>query len=159
MRISYCYCGLMTWNYEHSVATNASKRALWALYSNVESWPIWDRGIKNISLDGEFKEGAKGNIEPEGQGTLSYRIVSADQERGFSDETAVKDLGASVKFVHSFSDLPDGKIQLTHHVTISCPGKEEVEEKMGVGITSGIPDTMESLVRMAIFLEKICKFP
>ena len=55
----------MTWDFEHNIATNASKKALWALYSSVESWPIWDQGIENISLDGEFKEGAKGKIEPD----------------------------------------------------------------------------------------------
>ena len=147
----------MTWDFEHNIATNASKKALWALYSNVESWPIWDQGIENISIDGEFKEGSKGKIELEGQGILGYRIVLADPEKGFTNETVIDDLGASVKFVHTFSYLPDGKIQLTHHVTIFCPGKEEIEERIGVGITSGIPKAMKSLARMSIFLDKIYK--
>ncbi|MCL4349983.1 MAG: hypothetical protein M1414_06880 [Candidatus Thermoplasmatota archaeon] len=148
----------MTWNFEHSITTKASKKALWALYSNVESWPIWDQGIENISLDGEFKEGAKGKIEPDGQGIMSYRIVFADPDKGFSDETIMDDIGAYLKFVHTFTDLSDGKIQLTHHVSISCPGKEEFEEKLGTGTSFGIPGTMESLARMAIFLDKFCKF-
>ncbi len=152
------YCNIMTWEFEHTIATSARKKELWALYSNIESWPLWDHGIENISLDEEFREGAKGKIKPEGQDLLNYMITWAEPEKGFSDETFIDGFGATVKFIHTFSDLPDGKVCLTHHITISCPGKEEVEEKIGEGTSSGVPRTMESLTRMAIFLEKICKF-
>ena len=90
MHISYGYCGIMTWEFEHSIVTNARKETIWALYSRVESWPLWDHGIEDISLDGAFREGTKGKIKPEGQGLLSYRITLTDPEKGFSDETIIE---------------------------------------------------------------------
>ena len=83
----------MTWEFEHSIVTNARKEIIWALYSRVESWPLWDHGIEDISLDGALREGTKGKIKPEGQGLLSYRITLADPEKGFSEETVIDVLG------------------------------------------------------------------
>ena len=158
MRISYGYCGIMTLEFEHSIVTNAKKEIIWDLYSRVESWPLWDHGIERISLDGAFREGTKGKIKPEGQGLLSYRITLADSEKGFSEETVIDDLGATIEFVHTFSDLPDGKTRLKNHITVLCPDKEGTEKEIGEGISSGVPKTMENIAMMAIIIEKICKF-
>lgn len=158
MCISYLYCGIMTWEFEHSIVTKARKETLWALYSRVESWPLWDHGIEGISLDGAFREGTKGKIKPEGQGALSYRITLADPEEGFSDETVIDELGAKIKFAHTFSDLPDGKTHLTNHLTVICLDNEEIEKEIGEGISSGVPKTMENVALMANIIEKICKF-
>ena len=157
MRISHGYCGIMTWEFEHSIVTNPRKETVWALYSRVESWPLWDHGIEDISLDGALREGTKGKIKPEGQGLFSYRITLADPEKGFSEETVIDDLGATIEFVHTFSDLPDGKTRLANHITVLCPDKEGTEKEIGEGISSGVPKTMENIAMMAIIIEKICK--
>ena len=158
MRILYVYCGIMTWEFEHSIVTKARKETIWALYSRVESWPLWDHGIEDVSLEGAFREGTRGKIKPEGQGLLSYRITLADSEKGFSDETVIDDLGATIEFDHTFSDLPDGGVLLTNHVTVRCPDKEGTEREIGEGISSGVPKTMENITMMAIIIKKICKF-
>lgn len=88
---------------------------------------------------------------------MDYEITLADPDKGYSDETVIEDLKATIKFIHTFSDLPDGNIRLTNHVTIICPGKEEMEKEMGKDLTSGVPRTMENIARMAIFMEKACK--
>ncbi len=147
----------MTWEFEHSIITDARKDEIWTLYSNVESWPLWDHGIEDISLDGEFMEGTNGKIKIEGQGYLNYRITMADPDKGYTDETVIEDLKTTIEFVHTFVDLPDGKIRLTNHVTILCPGKEEMEKEIGGSIASGVPQTMENIARMAIFMEKTCR--
>ena len=157
MRISLGYCGIVTWEFEHSIVTNPRKETIWALYSRVESWSFWDHGIEDKSLDVAFREGTKGKIKPEGQGLLSYRITLADSENGFSDETVIDNLGATMEFVHTLSDLPDGKTRLTNHITVLCPDKEGTEREIGEGISSGVPKTMENIAMMAIIIEKICK--
>lgn len=147
----------MTWEFEHSIITDARKDEIWTLYSNVESWPLWDHGIEDISLDGEFMEGTNGKIKMEGQGYLNYRITMADPDKGYTVETVIEDLKTTIEFIHTFVDLPDGKIRLTNHVTILCPGKEEMEKEIGGSIASGVPQTMENIARMAIFMEKTCR--
>ncbi len=157
MCISYGYCGIMTWEFEHSIVTSAKKQTIWELYSGVESWTVWDHGIESVSLEGEFKEGVHGKIKPEGQELLSYEITFADPDKGFSDETVIDNLGATIEFIHTFSSLPDGKTRLTNHITVNCPDKEEMEKEIGNGISSGVPKTMENVARMAVFIEKMCK--
>ncbi|MCL4346151.1 MAG: hypothetical protein M1375_04665 [Candidatus Thermoplasmatota archaeon] len=147
----------MTWEFEHSILTEAGKETIWTLYSNIESWPLWDHGIEDVSLDGEFKQGSHGKIKLEGQASLTYRITLADPDKGFSDETIVDDLGSTIKFIHTFSNLPEGKIRLTNRVVVLCSGNEEMEREIGEGVSSGVPGTMENMARMAIFMEKICK--
>jgi hypothetical protein len=157
MRILYGYCGIMAWEFEHSIVTSAKKQIIWELYSRVESWIIWDHGIESVSLEGEFKKGVHGKIKPEGQELLSYKITLADPDKGFSDETVIDNLGANIEFIHTFSSLPDGKTRLTNHIKVNCPDKEEMEKEIGNGISSGMPKTMENVARMAVFIEKICK--
>jgi hypothetical protein len=147
----------MTWEFEHSIVTDARKNEIWTLYSNVESWPLWDHGIEDISLDGEFMEGTNGKIKMEGQGYLNYRITMADPDKGYTVETVIEDLKTTIEFIHTFVDLPDGKIHLTNHVTILCLDKEEMEKEIGGSIASGVPQTMENIARMAIFMEKTCR--
>lgn len=151
------YCDKITWEFEYSIETDATKEEIWALYSNAESCPLWDQEIEDISLDGEFSEGTKGKIKPEGQRYLNYEITLADPDKGYSFETVIDDLKATVKFIHTFSDLQDGKIRLTNHVTILCLGKEEIEKEIEEGLTPGVPQTMENIPMMAIFMEKACK--
>ena len=157
MRISYGYCVIMTWEFEHSIVTSAKKQIIWELYSRVESWTIWDHGIESVSLEGEFKEGVNGKIKSEGQELLSYKITLANPDKGFSDETVIDNLGAKIEFIHTFSSLPDGKTQLTNHIIVNCPDREEMEKEIGNGISSGVPKTMENVARTAVFIEKICK--
>ena len=157
MRISYGYCVIMTWEFEHSIVTSAKKQIIWELYSRVESWTIWDHGIESVSLGGEFKEGVNGKIKSEGQELLSYKITLANPDKGFSDETVIDNLGAKIEFIHTFSSLPDGKTQLTNHIIVNCPDREEMEKEIGNGISSGVPKTMENVARTAVFIEKICK--
>ena len=157
MRISYGYCVIMTWEFEHSIVTSAKKQIIWELYSRVESWTIWDHGIESVSLGGEFKEGVNGKIKSEGQELLSYKITLANPDKGFSDETVIDNLGAKIEFIHTFSSLPDGKTQLTNHIIVNCPDKEEMEKEIGNGISSGVPKTMDNVARTAVFIEKICK--
>ena len=157
MRILCGYYGIMTWEFEHSIVTRAKKQIIWELYSRVESWTIWDHGIESVFLKGEFKEGVHGKIKPVRQELLSYKITFVDPAKGFSDETVIDDLGATIEFIHAFSSSPDGKTRLTNHITVNCPDKEEMEEEIGNDISSGLPKTMENVVGMAVLIEKICK--
>jgi hypothetical protein len=66
--------GKEIWEYEHSIEGEVSRSALWGLYSDVTTWPEWDKGIERIRLDGEFSEGACGAIKPVGQDQLRLRV-------------------------------------------------------------------------------------
>ncbi len=139
----------MAWEYKHSMEEEVDAKSIWALYSDVSSWPAWDKGIGKIELDGDFRKGAKGTITLSGQGPLHYVLLDVTPNSGFSDETDILDLGLKVRFVHSIEDLHNGKTRITHKVYITGKNVETMGPKIGPLITDGIPEAMESLVKIA----------
>ncbi len=140
---------VVMWEYSHSVEADVSKRAVWKLYSDVSSWPSWDKGIEQISLDSEFMEGMGGMIKSEGQNELPYRLTEVSAESAFSDEMEIPGAGVTIRFEHTIEDLGHGRIKITHHVVIFGPNADSLGPQIGPGITSSIPETMESLVKLA----------
>ncbi len=96
------------WEFEHSEEGVASRSALWALYSDVMTWPEWDKGIEWIRLDGEFREGASGTIKPVGQDQLPFRLTKVTVGGGFSDETEIPGAGVTIGFKHTSNRLAKG---------------------------------------------------
>jgi len=137
------------WEFEHTEEGESTKRALWALYSDVKTWPEWDKGIEWISLDGEFREGTSGTIKPAGQDQLPFRLTSVTVDGGFSDETEIPGAGVTIGFKHTIESTGRGRCRITHRVSISGPGAESLAPEIGPGMAEGIPETMRSLLKMA----------
>jgi hypothetical protein len=141
--------GKAIWEYEHSIEGDVSRSALWGLYSDVTTWPEWDKGIERIRLDGEFIEGTSGVIKPMGQDQLPFRLTKVTVDGGFSDETEIPGAGVTIAFKHTLESVGEGRCRITHHVSIFGPGASSVAPAIGPDMARGIPDTMQSLLRMA----------
>ena len=140
---------VVMWEYSHSVEADVSKSVVWKLYSDVSTWPGWDKGIERISLDGEFKEGTVGMIKPKGQDELPYRLTEVSAKSAFSDEMEILSAEVTIRFEHTLEDLEHGRIKITHHVVIFGPNADSLGPQIGPGITGDIPENMESLVKLA----------
>jgi hypothetical protein len=137
------------WEFEHSEQGKASASALWALYSDVRTWPEWDKGIEWIRLEGQFREGTAGTIKPVGQDQLPFRLTNVTVNGGFSDETEVPGAGVTIGFKHTIESVGAGRCRITHHVSIFGPGADSLAPEIGPEMAKGIPETMQSLLRMA----------
>ncbi len=138
------------WSFEHSIETYATQKRIWALYSDVSKWPLWDSGISSVTIDGPFSTGSTGTITPDGQDSLPYRLLEVNPEKGFSDQTELPGHGAVIRFIHSIDVLQSGKTRITHRVEIDGNNADEVGSKIGSAFVEGIPKTMESLANMAL---------
>lgn len=56
----------MHWTFEHTEDTVASPESIWALWSDVTTWPVWDAGVDSVTLEGAFAAGTKGMLKPAG---------------------------------------------------------------------------------------------
>jgi hypothetical protein len=137
------------WEYEHSVEGKVSRSALWSLYSDVTTWPEWDKGIERITLHGEFREGTSGTITPVGQDQLPFRLTKVTVDAGFSDETKIPGAEVTIGFKHALESVGDGMCRITHRVSVFGPGAGSIAPTMGPEMVKGIPDTMQSLLKMA----------
>jgi hypothetical protein len=129
--------------YQHSLDTKAAPETIYALYSDVSTWPAWDDAITAMRLDGPFAAGASGTLGLKDGPTLPFTLTAVLPNRGFTDETPVPD--GVIRFAHDLQPLPDGGTRITHRVSIDGPAADE----LGPRISAGIPHTVATLAALA----------
>jgi uncharacterized protein YndB with AHSA1/START domain len=135
----------ITFSFSHSHDTTAPAEAVWALYSDVATWPDWDQAAERVTLDGDFAGGTCGTLQLHGQEPLEFALTEVEPQRAFTDETALP--GGAIRFRHTLAPLEDGRLRLTHAVEIDADAA--VAEQLGPVITAGVPATMAALARLA----------
>ena len=133
--------------YEYSLDADVTPEAVYALYSDVETWTTWDGGVEEITIDGAFAAGTTGTFTPVGADPLRFTIVSATPGRGFVDEFPLP--GATLRGTHTLTPLADGRTRITHRMELEGPAAEELAPMLMPGVTDDIPLTVASLARHA----------
>jgi hypothetical protein len=131
--------------YTHTVEADVSAEAVWSLYDDVGSWPLWDAQADWVTRDGPFTAGTTGAMKFKGQEPLSYRLAKVEPGREFVDETPVGEL--MVRVSHLLEPLAPGRIRITYSAEIDGPKKQAKE--IGPLITADFDDTIASLVALA----------
>jgi uncharacterized protein YndB with AHSA1/START domain len=135
------------WQTQQSGDFDVPPAAIWRLYADPDSWPRWDAGIKRLTLDGPFAEGATGVLVPAGGPKVRYRLAEVVPERRFTDESRLP--GMLLRGVHELEPLGPHGTRLTVTVTISGAMTWLFKRVIGSGIEKDGPETMRSLARMA----------
>ncbi|WP_305023439.1 SRPBCC family protein [Paenibacillus lacisoli] len=141
------------WQFEHSLITTAKADTIWRLYSDITTWPLWDKGIESASLEGLFVQGTRGFLQPEGQDPLPFELLEVNPLHGFSDITDIPGAGIQVQFTHLLEES-NGATKITHQVKITGPNAEQIGPKFGAHMVEGIPQTMDGLARLVLEREK-----
>jgi hypothetical protein len=135
----------MPYIYTHTIDTDASPAAVWALYEDVATWPSWDAEAEEVTRDGPFTTGTTGTMKFKGQDPLHYRLAKVEPMREWVDETPVGDV--VVRVSHRLDPLADGSLRITYAAAIDGP--EEQTQELGPAITADFAQTMHSLVARA----------
>ena len=134
-----------SFTYTHTVVADVSAEAVWSLYKDVGTWPLWDAQAEWATRDGRFAAGTTGAMKFKGQEPLRYRLASVEPGREFVDETPVGEL--LVRVSHLLDPLGPGRLRITYAAEIEGP--EEQAKEIGAAITGDFPDTIASLVALA----------
>jgi Polyketide cyclase / dehydrase and lipid transport len=134
-----------TFTYTHTVETDATAEAIWALYEDVETWPLWDADAELITRDGPFATGSTGTMKFRGQDPLPYRLTKVEPLREFVDETPVGEI--VVRVSHRLEPVGPGRLRVTYAAELTGPADQTGE--LGPAITDDFPRTMESLIALA----------
>ncbi len=132
--------------YTHSIEAEVGADAVWALYEDVSTWPRWDDQAELITRDGPFTAGTTGTMKFAGQDPLSYRLTRVEPLREFVDETPVGPL--VVRVAHLLEPLASGRLRITYAAEIDGP--EDHAQEIGPMITADFPDTIASLIGLAM---------
>jgi uncharacterized protein YndB with AHSA1/START domain len=136
------------WEYEYSAETTASPEAIWAVWSDVESWGRWNPGIESVTIDGRFQAGSAITMTPPGEEAVQLRITRAVPNQVFVDEAEFG--GVVVTTEHRIERSgPGRRTAVTYRMLISGPGATEVGPEIGPQITADFPETVAGLIACA----------
>jgi len=131
----------------YSVITrNVTKEQMWALFSDVNNWPAWDKGVAFAELNGRFEKGNNFMFQPKGGPKLKIGIVEATENKSFTDFTRFP--LAKMYGQHTFEDTADGlRITTTMKVEgiLGFLWRKIVAEK----IVAALPAEMEHQIKTA----------
>ncbi|MGW0876109.1 polyketide cyclase [Streptomyces sp. NPDC002740] len=136
------------WAYEHSIETSATPEAIWGLWADVENWGTWNAEIEKIEISGPFAPDTQITMTPPGDDPIQLRIAEAFENELFIDEARFGDL--LLRTVHRIDRIDHGRIRVVYRMEITGPGADEVGPEIGPGITADWPDTMDSLIKLAL---------
>jgi hypothetical protein len=137
----------MTWTTEHTERTAGTRADVWALWSDVSTWPTWDAGVERVTIEGPFAAGSAGRLKPSGAPSVPFTVRSAEPERSFVDESRLP--FARMLFEHELADADGGGTLITHRATISGPLTPLWRLVIGRGLERELPDTVRTLAAQA----------
>ncbi|MCW2766818.1 MAG: hypothetical protein JWO11_2777 [Nocardioides sp.] len=132
----------MTFEFERTVTTSASREDVWALWSDPGTWVEWDPAVNLVELDGPFVEGQTGTMVLTGPIEMPFTLEIVEDGTRFLDQLTMGDL--VIRIDHVVKDAGDGA-EVTVRTTIEGPGADDI----GPIVTQDTPVAMEALVRMA----------
>ncbi|MEV4426501.1 polyketide cyclase [Streptomyces sp. NPDC049602] len=136
------------WEYEHGIETTATPEAIWRLWADVENWGTWNAEIEKIEISGPFEAGARITMTPPGGDPVELRVAEAVEGELFVDEARFGDL--LLRTVHRIDRLDKDRVRVVYRMEITGAGADEAGPQIGPGITADWPDTMASLVELAL---------
>ncbi len=136
----------------HTEVCSAKVNDVWKLWTDLSTWPTWDKGV----ISAKFKEGHKFEVNgeyellPQGAPSLvTTRIISVSKNKEFSDVSEL-DFGR-LSFFHSVK-RSKGKIEITHTVKFEpkdADSKEIFEKHVWSNIRLGLPGAVKALAKLA----------
>lgn len=65
---------------QHTVETSASPATVWALWTRVEGWPLWQDGLQQAGLEGALRPGTWGRLRLTA-GRRRFRLLVVEEGR------------------------------------------------------------------------------
>lgn len=130
--------------YENSVTGKTTVQKLWNLYSDVNKWQMWDKGIASVELFGKFAVSTSGVMNMADGAALPFSIVACEVEKSFTTQSRLGNI--IVTFGHEIKENGE-LVTVTHTVTIEG-GNDMQMEGMGKGIVANIPECMQRLIAL-----------
>ncbi len=63
--------------------TSANPDAVWRIWSDPSTWPVWNPNMQGVDLNGPFAAGATGRMTTRNGGTHDITLTSVDPPRSF----------------------------------------------------------------------------
>ncbi len=126
--------------FSFTAEVNAPKKAVWAYYADIQKWYVWERDLKNITLDKGFKAGSRGIMELEGMPPMEYLLTAVTEEKEFWDRTATP--FGELYFGHEISEGKGNSVCIKHIVRLESSGFTEEKLRFLQQVFADVPDSV-----------------
>lgn len=138
---------MFSWTIQADAKAKASSEQVWAIWTDVTSWPKWDHELEWSMLEGPFKVGTTGKLKPKGWPASKFQLTSVIEGQSHSDKTRMP--LTDVVFNHTVKPCGDSQVCITHQVTVSGLLAPLLWLTMRVALKKGLPRAVKTLASMA----------
>ncbi|CAK3621382.1 Polyketide cyclase [Vibrio crassostreae] len=110
---------MFKWSYSEKVMTNATAEQVWAIWEQAELWPSWDSELTWVKLDGPFKSGTKGKMQPVGGPIVEFTLTEVEVNRRFVDRARLPLTNMEFSHFYELDDDKNGTASICHSVTMT----------------------------------------
>lgn len=128
--------------YSRTVATTAPPQAIWALWSDTDTWSDWDPAVEAVSIGGDFAQGSTGTMTLTGGIEVPVTLEVVDAGTRYLDRLDMGEL--VIRIDHVVVPTANGA-EVTVSTTIEGPGAEDI----GPMVTHDAPIAMARLIERA----------
>lgn len=125
----------------------ATKDKVWDYYADIQKWYVWESDLKDITLTGGFKTGAKGVMELEGMPPMEFLLTSVKEAQEFCDKTETP--FGSIYFKHEIIPNNDKSVSIKHTVRLETDTINQEKLEFLKQVFSDVPDSVMLLKNRA----------
>jgi len=135
------------WTKSYSLTTKeATKEQMWKLFSDVNNWHSWDKGIEYAKMSGSFEKGNSFELKPKGGPKVKIQLVETTINKSFTDFT--KFPLAKMYGEHRFEETPEG-LKITTTMSITGPLAFLWRRIVAQNIADSLPEEMPAQIKYA----------
>ncbi|MEM1057227.1 MAG: SRPBCC family protein [Bacteroidota bacterium] len=132
--------------FSHTLVTTASLEAIWRLWTDPATWPEWDTELDSAALDGPWREGARGRLQPLSGPSASFTVTAVgEHETAFSTPLPL----GSLRIVRRWAPADEGRIAITHEVSFGGFSGGLFASRLGPRYRAALPAVMARLDSLA----------
>ena len=134
------------WTTEVTRKTTATKERVWALWTDVPNWSVWDKEVEYSELFGQFQIGTKGILKATGGPKTKFLMTECTKFKSFTDRSFLP--LCKMDFVHTMTET-NGGLEITHKIVMTGLMTFLFSKVIGDKIKIGLPVAVEKLVEIA----------
>lgn len=127
----------------HQLETSASPEIIWSIWTNVENWHEWDKGLQKAVLESDqFSLNAKGVITSLENRKSKFKVVEFEEGRSYTFKTK---LPLASLYVKRYLEQKNGKTYFTHEVWFKGLLAGVFAKNFGPEFRAMLPGVMENI--------------
>jgi hypothetical protein len=130
----------------HTVETTASPEEIWNIWTDVPNWQLWDTGLKQAELFGDFNLNSKGIITSLEGRKSKFKIVEFNKSKSYTFKTNLPLAGLYVK---RKLEIKGDKTFFTHEVWFKGITAHLFARSFGSKFKAMLPEVMNNIKKLA----------